>query len=77
MRVNSNISETEIQELIQNARTFIIDLYINCEEDYVKGMKIYESIVEHNILYTTEQQIETLQNQAKQLITATQNMFSK
>ena len=77
MRVNSTISETEIQELIQNARTFIIDLYINCEEDYVKGMKIYESIVEHNILYTTEQQIETLQNQAKQLITATQNMFSK
>ena len=77
MRVNSSISETEIQELIQNARALIIDLYINCEEDYVKGMKIYESIVEHNILYTTEQQIETLQNQAKQLITATQNMFSK
>lgn len=75
MRVNSNISETEIQELIQNARMLIIDLYINCEEDYVKGMKIYESIVEHNILHTTEHQIETLKNQAKQLIESAKKAF--
>lgn len=75
MRVNSGISETEIQELIQNARALIIDLYINCEEDYVKGMKIYESIVEHNILHTTERQIEMLKNQATQLIKSTQEAF--
>ena len=75
MRVNSGISETQIQELIQNARSLIIDLYINCEEDYVKGMKIYESIVEHNILHTTERQIEMLKNQANQLIKSTQDAF--
>ena len=75
MRVNSGISETEIQELIQNARALIIDLYINCEEDYVKGMKIYESIVEHNILHTTERQIEMLKNQANQLIESTKKAF--
>ena len=75
MKVNSGIGETEIQELIQNARALIIDLYINCEEDYVKGMKIYESIVEHNILHTTERQIETLKEQANQLIESTKKSF--
>ena len=75
MKVNSGIGETEIQELIQNARALIIDLYINCEEDYVKGMKIYESIVEHNILHTTERQIEMLQKQANQLIESTKKSF--
>jgi len=75
MKVNSDIGETEIQELIQNARALIIDLYINCEEDYVKGMKIYESIVEHNILHTTERQIEMLQKQASQLIESTKKAF--
>lgn len=75
MKVNSGIGETEIQELIQNARSLIIDLYINCEEDYVKGMKIYESIVEHNILHTTERQIETLKEQANQLIESTKKSF--
>ena len=75
MKVNSGIGEAEIQELIQNARALIIDLYINCEEDYVKGMKIYESIVEHNILHTTERQIETLKEQANQLIESTKKSF--
>ena len=77
MVINSGLTETELQELIESARAIIIDLYISCEEDYVKGIKIYESIVEHNILKTTQSQIETLNERAKQLINSSQETFSK
>jgi fructose-specific phosphotransferase system component IIB len=77
MVINSGLTETELQELIESARAIIIDLYISCEEDYVKGIKIYESIVEHNILQTTQSQIETLNERAKQLINSSQETFSK
>lgn len=77
MVINSGLTDTELQELIESARAIIIDLYISCEEDYVKGIKIYESIVEHNILQTTQSQIETLNERAKQLISSSQETFSK
>jgi hypothetical protein len=74
MRINPRLTEGELQALIDNARALIIDLYINCEEDYVKGIKIYESIVEHNILHTIQSQIDLLETKKQGIISQPSNI---
>ena len=48
-----------------------IDLYVKCEADYVNGIKLYEAIVESQILETTQKQIESLKSQASKIIDET------
>ena len=57
--------------LVEKTRKIIIELYVKCETDYVNGLKIYETIVEKKILETTQNQIQTLQKQATNIISDT------
>ena len=40
---------------------------MKCETDYLNGIKIYEAIVETQILKSTESQIESLQKDAQKI----------
>jgi len=71
IRINPNLNEEGLQKSIEKARRLIVDLYITCENDYVKGIKLYEAIVEAKILETTEKQIINLENKAKNIINET------
>ena len=71
IRVNPKLTDELLQKAIEKTRRFIVDLYINCENDYVNGVKLYEAIVEAKILETTEKQIKTLELEAKKIITET------
>lgn len=62
-----------LQNDIVKARKIIIELYVNCETDYVEGLKIYEAIVEKKIIETTQKQINTLQKESDKIITETKN----
>ena len=46
----------------------IIKLYLNCEMDYVNGLKMYEAIVEQKILETSQNQVANLKKISEQLI---------
>ena len=54
IRVNPKLTEEGLQELIIKARALIIKLYLTCEVDYVKGLKLYEVIVEQKIFETSK-----------------------
>jgi hypothetical protein len=73
IKINSKLTETKLQQLIEKTRRIILDLYVKCEMDYVNGIKIFEAIVESKILETTKRQIQTLEEQAKQIIEQTKN----
>lgn len=62
IRVNSELTDTELQQLIIESRNIIVSSYLMCESDFVKGVELYEAIVEHLILHTTVNQIDTLNN---------------
>jgi ribosomal protein L17 len=68
IRVNPKLTEESLQKLVESSRNIIVDLYVTCENDYVNGIKIYESIVESKILETTQKQIKNLQSQADNII---------
>jgi hypothetical protein len=71
IRVNPKLTEESLQKSVEKTRRLIVDLYVKCETDYVNGMKIYEAIVETKILETTQNQIETLKNEANKIIVET------
>lgn len=67
IRINPKLNEDSLQKIIDNTRKIIIDLYVKCETDYLNGIKLYEAIVETQILKTTEKQIENLKKDAQKI----------
>lgn len=59
--INPALTETKLDEIIAKARELIINCYITCENDFVKGLEIFESIVEKQIMTVTKSQIERLE----------------
>jgi len=59
--VNPKLTQNELQKIIKHTRNVILDLYLNCENDYVEGIKIYQAIVEKKIKDTTINQIKELE----------------
>ena len=68
IRINPKLTDESLQVAIQKTRKIIVDLYVGCEQDYLKGIKIYEAIVESKIIETTQKQIQNLEKKASELI---------
>ena len=71
IRVNPKLTDESLQNAVVKTRKFIVDLYIKCENDYVKGVQLFEAIVESKIVETTQKQIENLKKEASKLISET------
>jgi len=74
IRVNPNLNDNVLQKSIVKTRRLIVDLYVNCERDYVNGVKLFEAIVESKILSTTEKQIEALKKESTKIIENTKSI---
>jgi hypothetical protein len=47
--------------LIVEARKIILKLYISCERDFMNTLKIFQAIIETQILETSKRQIKELE----------------
>lgn len=63
--INPSLNETGLQKLVDDARGIIVDLYINCENDFVDCLKTYEAIVEAQMLRTTQKQLDSLKEMSE------------
>ena len=68
IRINPELTEESLQNLVLECRNYIKDLYLTCEKDFTEGIKIYEAIVESRILNTTLKQIDKLEKISDNLI---------
>jgi hypothetical protein len=68
IRVNPELTEKSLQDLVVECRNYIKDLYLTCEKDFTEGIKIYEAIVESKIFDTTVKQIEKLEKVSDNLV---------
>jgi hypothetical protein len=68
IRVNPKLTEKSLQKAIEKTRKYIIELYVNCELDFINGIKLYEAIVEKKIIETTKKQINSLEREKNTLI---------
>ena len=60
IRINPKVTESNLDTLMERTRNIIIELYVTCEEDFTKGIELYEDIVERQVLKTTKEQISHL-----------------
>ena len=72
IRVNPELTETRLQEIIVECRALIIKLYLTCETDYVNGLKMFEAIVDKKIFDTAQSQINNLEKISDQLVVSDQ-----
>jgi hypothetical protein len=66
--INPALTELILQGIVENVRKIIKELYINCEIDFLKGLKLFESIVDSTTFGTTEGQINELNRQQEELL---------
>tara|TARA_B100001057_G_scaffold198759_1_gene199315 strand:+ start:7077 stop:8612 length:1536 start_codon:yes stop_codon:yes gene_type:complete len=58
--INPELDDKLVNSLTNKTRETIIELYTSCEENFIKGLTIYEKIVKKQKLLTTKSQIENL-----------------
>lgn len=60
--INPTLKEGDILQAAAKAREHIVDLYIKCEDDFIKGLELFEAIVEKTMADTSRAQIERLED---------------
>lgn len=60
IHIHPDLNEENIHKIVLETRAVIMRLYLTCEQDYLKGIKIYEAIIDEKMLETTQKQIENL-----------------
>lgn len=68
IRINPTLTETQLQLIVIETRAIIIELYLQCETDYANGIKIYETIVDNQILESSKNQMKTLHQMSDTLL---------
>jgi len=59
--ISPTLTEAQLEQLVIQTRNTIIDLYIKCEDDFIKGLELFEAIVEKQIVDTSQEQIAVLE----------------
>jgi len=68
IRINPDLTEDSLQDIVVECRNYIKDLYLTCEKDFTEGIQIYEAIVESRIMDTTIKQIDKLEKISDELV---------
>ena len=66
--VNPKLTNKLLAKLITETRTGILNLYTTCENDFFKGLQIFEALVEKQIIDTSAAQIKKLQENVEETI---------
>jgi len=60
IRISPDLTEKILQNYINTSRQLIVQLYVDCEEDFLEGVKIYEALIENITFHTSLSQLEHL-----------------
>lgn len=68
--INPDLTEDRLQELINTARDNIIDIYISCQEDFIKGIELFSAIQTSKMIETSQRRIELHEQKMSDLTNA-------
>jgi hypothetical protein len=60
IRISPHLTEKLLQNYIDTSRKLIVQLYIDCETDFLEGVQIYEALIENITFHTSLSQLEQL-----------------
>lgn len=58
--INPKLTEDMLNELTDKTRNIIVSMYLTCENDFAKGVNIFEAIVEKNELENSKDYVSSL-----------------
>ena len=73
IRVNPKLTDSLLQQNVELTRNLIIRLYVQCEMDYLEGVKLYEVIIQSKIYETTGRRLNNLKMEANKLLDESRN----
>ena len=63
------IDKNELQDIINDTRRIILEMYTQCEKDFKIGLKFIENIIVDRMRKTTELRIQKFRKDKQSLIT--------
>lgn len=67
LTLNPQLTKEKLKELVDKTREAVIKLYIGCEEDFQKGLSIFEAIITQKMMQTAQRRISKFQDKANTL----------
>jgi hypothetical protein len=77
IRVNPKLTDSLLQQNVELTRSLIIRLYVQCEMDYLEGVKLYEVIIQSKIFEITGKRINNLKMEANKLLDESRNAMKE
>ncbi len=74
--IRPNLTDDELQKIVEETRNIIVKLYIKCEQDFLEGLEIFEAIVEKQIMDTARTRETELKNMAERKMAMVQGEMS-
>jgi hypothetical protein len=68
--LNPHLNERKVQRLLETTRNLLIDLFVGCEKDYRKGLKLYQKIVDEQLKKIIPSQVKILNAEINKLLTS-------
>jgi len=67
LTINPELNDKLLDELVEKAREQILTLYIGCEEDFQKGLKLFQTIIASKTIETAERRNKILKQKANEI----------
>ena len=67
LTINPELNEKLLDELIEQGREKILALYIGCEEDFQKGLQLFQAIIASKTTETAERRNKLLKQKAAEI----------
>jgi hypothetical protein len=74
--LDPELDEDLLKTYVNSARKIIMDMYIECEQDFLEGIHIFESIIARKLGQTTTNQINKLNETVLQIYTNREETYT-
>ena len=66
IRVSPSLNSESLQQIVEETRNIIMGIYVQCETDFTKGLDIFESIVEKQMMDTATARVDHLRDRIQE-----------
>jgi hypothetical protein len=66
--INPKLNDELLDNIVVKARNIIVKLYLNCENEFMKSLNLFEAVVEEQIKKNTFRRIESLKKEKTRII---------
>ena len=67
LTLSPKLTKETLKELVNKTREAVIKLYVGCENDFPKGLSIFEAIITQKMMQTAQRRINKFQDKANTL----------